>query len=96
MHFSPSWGKYLHGKHQMICDIEEAVYWYFLSFFSVQAIMSVHTMINELCICSKVQIQQVLRVSRGVELQTFNGEIGNIKSLLHSSSPSNFVGILSR
>ncbi|XP_023286599.1 poly [ADP-ribose] polymerase 4 isoform X2 [Seriola lalandi dorsalis] len=45
---------------------------------------------------SKVQIQQVLRVSRGVELQTFKGELGNIKPLLHSSSPSNFVGILSR
>ncbi|XP_022596628.1 poly [ADP-ribose] polymerase 4 [Seriola dumerili] len=45
---------------------------------------------------SKVQIQQVLRVSRGVELQTFKSELGNIKPLLHSSSPSNFVGILSR
>ncbi|KAG7240419.1 hypothetical protein INR49_026990, partial [Caranx melampygus] len=45
---------------------------------------------------SKVQIQQVLQVSRGVELQTFKSEIGNIKPLLHSSSPGNFVGILSR
>ncbi|XP_067460380.1 protein mono-ADP-ribosyltransferase PARP4 [Thunnus thynnus] len=45
---------------------------------------------------SAVQIQQVLRVSRGVELQTFKSELRNIKSLLHSSSPSNFVGILSR
>ncbi|XP_053184264.1 protein mono-ADP-ribosyltransferase PARP4 [Scomber japonicus] len=45
---------------------------------------------------STVQIQQVVRVSRGVELQTFKSELGNIKSLLHSSSPNNFVGILSR
>ncbi|XP_040912950.1 protein mono-ADP-ribosyltransferase PARP4 isoform X2 [Toxotes jaculatrix] len=45
---------------------------------------------------SPVQIQQVLRVSRGLELQTFKSELGNIKHLLHSSSPSNFVGILSR
>ncbi|XP_067371717.1 protein mono-ADP-ribosyltransferase PARP4 isoform X1 [Channa argus] len=45
---------------------------------------------------SKVQIQQVLRVSRGVELQMFKSELGNIKPLLHSSGPSNFVGILSR
>ncbi|XP_077435872.1 protein mono-ADP-ribosyltransferase PARP4-like isoform X2 [Vanacampus margaritifer] len=43
-----------------------------------------------------VQIHQVLRVSRAVELQTFKGKLGNIKSLLHSSSSSNFVGILSR
>ncbi|KAM9347781.1 protein mono-ADP-ribosyltransferase PARP4 [Symphorus nematophorus] len=45
---------------------------------------------------SKVQIQQVLRVSRGVELQTFQSDLGNIKPLLHSSRPSNFVGVLSR
>uniref|UniRef100_A0A671Z3J8 Poly [ADP-ribose] polymerase n=1 Tax=Sparus aurata TaxID=8175 RepID=A0A671Z3J8_SPAAU len=45
---------------------------------------------------SKVQIKQVLRVSRGVELQTFKSDLGNIKPLLHSSSPSNFVGLLSR
>ncbi|XP_054643397.1 protein mono-ADP-ribosyltransferase PARP4-like isoform X4 [Dunckerocampus dactyliophorus] len=45
---------------------------------------------------SAVQIHQVLRVSRAVELQTFKGQLGNIKSLLHSSSASNFVGILSR
>ncbi|KAK7168904.1 hypothetical protein R3I93_005027 [Phoxinus phoxinus] len=43
-----------------------------------------------------VQIQQILRVSRGVELQMFWEDIGNIKPLLHSSSPSSFVGILSR
>ncbi|XP_069011288.1 protein mono-ADP-ribosyltransferase PARP4 [Embiotoca jacksoni] len=45
---------------------------------------------------SNVQIQQVLRINRGVELQTFRSEFGNIKPLLHSSSPNNFVGILSR
>ncbi|XP_029315004.1 protein mono-ADP-ribosyltransferase PARP4 isoform X2 [Cottoperca gobio] len=44
----------------------------------------------------KMQVQQVVRVSRGVELQTFRSEVGNIKPLLHSSSPSNFVGVLSR
>ncbi|XP_051998661.1 protein mono-ADP-ribosyltransferase PARP4-like [Xyrauchen texanus] len=43
-----------------------------------------------------VQIQQILRVNRGVELQMFKGELGNIKLLLHSSSPRSFVGILSR
>ncbi|XP_028249031.1 protein mono-ADP-ribosyltransferase PARP4 isoform X2 [Parambassis ranga] len=45
---------------------------------------------------SKVQIQRVVRVSRGVELQTFKSQLGNIQTLLHSSSPTNFVGILSR
>ncbi|KAM6969967.1 protein mono-ADP-ribosyltransferase PARP4 [Aplochiton taeniatus] len=44
----------------------------------------------------KVQIQQVLSVSRGVELHMFKEEFGNIKPLLHSSRPSSFVGILSR
>ncbi|XP_030580308.1 protein mono-ADP-ribosyltransferase PARP4-like [Archocentrus centrarchus] len=44
----------------------------------------------------KVQIQQIVRVSRGVELQTFKSELGNVKTFLHSSSPNNFVGILSR
>ncbi|XP_032372153.1 protein mono-ADP-ribosyltransferase PARP4 isoform X2 [Etheostoma spectabile] len=44
----------------------------------------------------KVQVHQVVCVSRGVELQTFKSDIGNIKPLLHSSSPSNFVGLLSR
>ncbi|XP_041857533.1 protein mono-ADP-ribosyltransferase PARP4-like isoform X2 [Melanotaenia boesemani] len=43
-----------------------------------------------------VQIQQIVRVSRGLELQTFRSDLGNIKPLLHSSSPNNFVGILSR
>uniref|UniRef100_A0A8D3C5K4 Poly [ADP-ribose] polymerase n=1 Tax=Scophthalmus maximus TaxID=52904 RepID=A0A8D3C5K4_SCOMX len=45
---------------------------------------------------SKVKIQKVLRVARGMELQTFQSELGNVRTLLHSSSPSNFVGILSR
>lgn len=77
-------------------SVEELVY-YLLSVFPVQAVVSTHTVTNELCvICSELQIQQVLHVSRGVELQTFTGEMGNIKPLLHSSSPSNFVGILSR
>ncbi|XP_028847905.1 protein mono-ADP-ribosyltransferase PARP4 isoform X2 [Denticeps clupeoides] len=43
-----------------------------------------------------VNIQQVLRVSRGVELQVFKEELGHIKPLLHSSSPKSFMGILSR
>ncbi|XP_061548063.1 protein mono-ADP-ribosyltransferase PARP4 isoform X3 [Phycodurus eques] len=43
-----------------------------------------------------MQIHQVLRVSRAVELQTFKSKFGNVKSLLHSSRASNFVGILSR
>ncbi|KAF3843478.1 hypothetical protein F7725_002327 [Dissostichus mawsoni] len=37
-----------------------------------------------------MQVKQVLRVSRGVELQTFKSEFGNVRPLLHSSSPSNF------
>nr|XP_040056782.1 protein mono-ADP-ribosyltransferase PARP4 isoform X2 [Gasterosteus aculeatus aculeatus] len=45
---------------------------------------------------SRVHVQRVLRVSRGAELQAFKSELGNIKPLLHSSSPSNFVGVLSR
>ncbi|RXN37385.1 poly [ADP-ribose] polymerase 4 isoform X1 [Labeo rohita] len=43
-----------------------------------------------------VQIQEILRVSRGVELQLFREDLGNIKPLLHSTSPSSLVGILSR
>ncbi|XP_068429034.1 protein mono-ADP-ribosyltransferase PARP4 [Clinocottus analis] len=43
-----------------------------------------------------VQVRRVLRVGRGAELQTFRREVGNVKPLLHSSSPSNFVGVLSR
>ncbi|KAM4558851.1 protein mono-ADP-ribosyltransferase PARP4 isoform 2-T2 [Odontesthes bonariensis] len=45
---------------------------------------------------SRVWIQQIARVTRGAELQSFRNELGNVKPLLHSSSPSNFVGILSR
>uniref|UniRef100_A0A8C4EJQ4 Poly [ADP-ribose] polymerase n=1 Tax=Dicentrarchus labrax TaxID=13489 RepID=A0A8C4EJQ4_DICLA len=52
--------------------------------------------VNALLQNSKVQIQQVLRVNRGVELQTFKSDLGNVKPLLHSSYPRNFVGILSR
>ncbi|XP_067299714.1 protein mono-ADP-ribosyltransferase PARP4-like isoform X2 [Pseudorasbora parva] len=43
-----------------------------------------------------VQIQQILCVNRGVELQMFWEDLGNIKPLLHSTSPNSFVGILSR
>ncbi|XP_054908980.1 LOW QUALITY PROTEIN: protein mono-ADP-ribosyltransferase PARP4-like [Poeciliopsis prolifica] len=45
---------------------------------------------------SPVQIQHIIRVSRMVELQRFQSKIGNVKPLLHASSPRNFVGILSR
>uniref|UniRef100_A0A8C6TH21 Poly [ADP-ribose] polymerase n=1 Tax=Neogobius melanostomus TaxID=47308 RepID=A0A8C6TH21_9GOBI len=45
---------------------------------------------------SKVQVHQILRVDRAPELQSFKRELGNIKPLLHSSRPHNFVGILSR
>uniref|UniRef100_A0A672SN79 Poly [ADP-ribose] polymerase n=1 Tax=Sinocyclocheilus grahami TaxID=75366 RepID=A0A672SN79_SINGR len=46
--------------------------------------------------CISEHIKQILRVSRGVELQLFREDLGNIKPLLHSTSPSSFVGILSR
>uniref|UniRef100_A0A8C8CEP4 Poly [ADP-ribose] polymerase n=1 Tax=Oncorhynchus tshawytscha TaxID=74940 RepID=A0A8C8CEP4_ONCTS len=52
--------------------------------------------VTELLQDRQVQILQVLRVNRGVELQMFREELGNVKPLLHSSSPSSFVGILSR
>ncbi|XP_017325371.2 protein mono-ADP-ribosyltransferase PARP4 isoform X2 [Ictalurus punctatus] len=42
------------------------------------------------------QIQQILRVSRATELRMFKNELGNVKSLLHSTSSSSLVGILSR
>ncbi|KAJ8409900.1 hypothetical protein AAFF_G00209410 [Aldrovandia affinis] len=54
--------------------------------------LSVSTLLRD----SPVQIQQVFRVSRTVELQMFQGELGNVRPLLHSSAPSSFVGILSR
>ncbi|CAL8265978.1 unnamed protein product [Lota lota] len=44
----------------------------------------------------KVKVLQVLRVSRWEDQQTFEKKVGNIKPLLHSTAPSNFVGILSR
>uniref|UniRef100_A0A8C5F3R9 Poly [ADP-ribose] polymerase n=1 Tax=Gadus morhua TaxID=8049 RepID=A0A8C5F3R9_GADMO len=44
----------------------------------------------------KVKVLQVLRVSRWEDQQMFKKEVGNIKPLLHSSAPSNFMGILSR
>ncbi|XP_045062443.1 protein mono-ADP-ribosyltransferase PARP4 isoform X2 [Coregonus clupeaformis] len=52
--------------------------------------------VTELLQDRQVQILQVLKVSREVELQMFREGLGNIKPLLHSSSPSSFVGILSR
>uniref|UniRef100_A0A3B3ZW43 Poly [ADP-ribose] polymerase n=1 Tax=Periophthalmus magnuspinnatus TaxID=409849 RepID=A0A3B3ZW43_9GOBI len=39
---------------------------------------------------------QIYQVIRAPELQNFKTELGNIQPLLHSSSPHNFVGILSR
>ncbi|KAM9487332.1 protein mono-ADP-ribosyltransferase PARP4 [Clarias gariepinus] len=42
------------------------------------------------------QIQQILRVSRGTELHMFRKDLGNVKSLLHSTASSSLVGILSR
>ncbi|XP_056145219.1 protein mono-ADP-ribosyltransferase PARP4 isoform X2 [Lampris incognitus] len=52
--------------------------------------------VNSLLQDRVVHIRQILRVSRGAELQMFGKELGNIKTLLHSSRPSSFVGILSR
>ncbi|XP_061081985.1 protein mono-ADP-ribosyltransferase PARP4 [Conger conger] len=43
-----------------------------------------------------VQVHQLFRVSRAAELTAFRGDLGNVRSLLHSSAPRNFVGILSR
>uniref|UniRef100_A0A3B5AK68 Poly [ADP-ribose] polymerase n=1 Tax=Stegastes partitus TaxID=144197 RepID=A0A3B5AK68_9TELE len=47
-------------------------------------------------ICTLYTSIYLLKRLRPVELQTFNADIRNVKPLLHSSSPSNFVGILSR
>ncbi|XP_063069062.1 protein mono-ADP-ribosyltransferase PARP4-like [Engraulis encrasicolus] len=44
----------------------------------------------------EMQIQDVFRVQRGAELQMFREELGNVRPLLHSTSPASFVGILSR
>ncbi|XP_066542363.1 protein mono-ADP-ribosyltransferase PARP4-like isoform X2 [Hoplias malabaricus] len=43
-----------------------------------------------------MQIHHILYVNRASELHLFKEELGNVKPLLHSSSPSSFVGILSR
>ncbi|KAH0625127.1 hypothetical protein JD844_033266 [Phrynosoma platyrhinos] len=39
---------------------------------------------------------QIYKVGRITEAATFESHLGNIQSLIHASSPSNFVGILSR
>ncbi|XP_076120578.1 protein mono-ADP-ribosyltransferase PARP4 [Alosa pseudoharengus] len=44
----------------------------------------------------EIKIHHVFHVQRGAELQMFREELGNIKPLLHSTSPASFVGILSR
>ncbi|XP_076120229.1 protein mono-ADP-ribosyltransferase PARP4-like isoform X2 [Alosa pseudoharengus] len=44
----------------------------------------------------EIKIHHVFHVRRGAELQMFREELGNIKPLLHSTSPASFVGILSR
>ncbi|XP_073668033.1 protein mono-ADP-ribosyltransferase PARP4-like isoform X2 [Paramisgurnus dabryanus] len=54
------------------------------------------TVISQMLQEKPIQIQQILRVSRRVELQMFREELGNIKPLLHSTGTSSFVGILSR
>ncbi|XP_069829009.1 protein mono-ADP-ribosyltransferase PARP4-like [Dendropsophus ebraccatus] len=41
-------------------------------------------------------ILRVFRVGRQSEATNFKSDLGNVKSLLHASSPCNFVGILSR
>ncbi|XP_042313187.1 protein mono-ADP-ribosyltransferase PARP4-like isoform X2 [Sceloporus undulatus] len=43
-----------------------------------------------------VKILQIYKVGRITEAATFESHLGNIQSLIHASSPSNFVGILSR
>ncbi|KAL2081076.1 hypothetical protein ACEWY4_022929 [Coilia grayii] len=45
---------------------------------------------------SEIKIHNVFHVQRGVELQMFREELGNVKPLLHSTGPASFVGILSR
>ncbi|XP_065105072.1 protein mono-ADP-ribosyltransferase PARP4-like isoform X2 [Paramisgurnus dabryanus] len=54
------------------------------------------TVISQMLQEKPIQIQKILRVSRGVELQMFKEELGNIKPLLHSTGTNSFVGILSR
>ncbi|CAN9498563.1 unnamed protein product [Ophioblennius macclurei] len=55
-----------------------------------------YQMVASNLLSSKVQILQILRVCRPVEVQTFRRDLGNVRTLLHSSNPRNFVGILSR
>ncbi|KAL2081078.1 hypothetical protein ACEWY4_022931 [Coilia grayii] len=45
---------------------------------------------------SEIKIHNVFHVQRGVELQMFREELGNVRPLLHSTGPASFVGILSR
>ncbi|XP_069829008.1 protein mono-ADP-ribosyltransferase PARP4-like [Dendropsophus ebraccatus] len=44
----------------------------------------------------QLNILRVFRVGRQSEATNFKSDLGNIKSLLHASSPCNFLGILSR
>ncbi|XP_015284983.1 PREDICTED: poly [ADP-ribose] polymerase 4 [Gekko japonicus] len=43
-----------------------------------------------------IEVLQIYNVSRRMETAAFESTLGNIQPLLHASSPSNFVGILSR
>ncbi|XP_077197749.1 protein mono-ADP-ribosyltransferase PARP4 isoform X2 [Paroedura picta] len=43
-----------------------------------------------------IEVLQIYNVSRRTEMAAFESTLGNIQPLLHASSPSNFVGILSR
>uniref|UniRef100_A0A087X8Z0 Poly [ADP-ribose] polymerase n=1 Tax=Poecilia formosa TaxID=48698 RepID=A0A087X8Z0_POEFO len=63
---------------------------------SSSVFQNVAALLADRSVIKSVQIQQIMCVSRAVELETFQSEIGNVKPLLHSSSPSNFVGIMSR
>ncbi|XP_060091291.1 protein mono-ADP-ribosyltransferase PARP4 [Heteronotia binoei] len=45
--------------------------------------------------CS-VEVLQIYKVSRKTETAAFESSLGNVQTLLHGSTPSNFVGILSR
>ncbi|KAK7913696.1 hypothetical protein WMY93_013907 [Mugilogobius chulae] len=74
------------GKYRALrCGIEE-----------VDNGSSEFTAVTSLLQNSKAQVHQIFRVSRAPELQNFKSELGQIRPLLHSSSPHNFVGILSR
>ncbi|XP_062983799.1 protein mono-ADP-ribosyltransferase PARP4 [Elgaria multicarinata webbii] len=45
---------------------------------------------------SPVEVLQIYKVGRITEVAGFESHLGNVQSLIHSSSVSNFVGILSR